>query len=458
MNKQFVSRVIYPLHERLCGRKTFDYLSQLESSQYFQRENIEALQMGKLKSLLLTAKNHCQWHRGRIAASGVVLNADKPLTMEDLRLLPVMTKQDAIINGRNMIWHNAPGGAQKYTTGGSSGEPLIFYFGRKRQESDAAGRMRARRWWGVDVGEREVYLWGAPVELNKSILLRNARDRMVNHMVLNAFKMSLKAMANYVDAIVAYKPSCIYGYASSLALLAGFIRDGIGRLSLPSLRVVCTTGEPLYPYQREVINDAFGAPVANEFGSRDVGFTAHESPSGQMLLLSESLILEIIGPDGLPAPAGGVGEAVITGLCSEAQPFIRYRTGDLIVNSDEACRDGRGLHVLGEVSGRKTDMIIAPDGTIMHALAIIYIFREVAGVREFKFVQHSRTEFEAAIVPQPSWTEVDREEIAQGLRARLGAQAQFSIDLVSEIPEEKSGKYRYVVSHVSLPDGFNELR
>ncbi len=36
-------------------------------------------------------------------------------------------------------------------TGGSSGTPLIFYFGRKRQASDAAGRMRARRWWGVEV-------------------------------------------------------------------------------------------------------------------------------------------------------------------------------------------------------------------------------------------------------------------------------------------------------------------
>jgi phenylacetate-coenzyme A ligase PaaK-like adenylate-forming protein len=449
-----VRHVIYPLHERLCGRRTFDYLGDLEESQHWSRGGIEALQMRKLKTLLQTADAHCPWHRQRIEAAGIELKGSTSLTLADLRRLPTMSKQDAISNGADMVWRGVPGGARQYTTGGSSGEPLIFHFGRRRQESDAAGRMRSRRWWGVDVGEREVYLWGAPVELNKSMLLRSARDRMVNHLVLNAFTMSAATMADYVEAIRRYRPSCIYGYASSLALLAGFIAER-PRLSIPSLRVVCTTGEPLYPYQRKLIGNAFGVPVANEFGSRDIGFTAHESPAGQILLLSESLILDVLDPNGLPVDDGVAGEAVITGLCSEAQPFIRYRTGDVVVNARGACRDGRGLHVLGQVSGRKTDMIVAPDGTIMHALAIIYIFREIPAVREFKFVQHSRTEFEASVVPQPDWTETDRGRIVAGLRARLGDQAHCSINLVSDIPGEKSGKYRYVVSHVSLPDGLS---
>jgi len=455
MKSQFVKRVVYPLHERMCGRDTFNYLRQLDRTQYLEREEIETLQMDKLKALLVLASKHSPWHQRRIAAAGMELESDASLTVDDLRRLPVMTKQDAIANGTDMVWHNVPGGAQKYTTGGSSGEPLIFHFGRKRQESDAAGRMRSRRWWGVDVGEREVYLWGAPVELDKSMLVRTFRDRLVNHMVLNAFGMSTDAMGEYVNAIARYRPSCIYGYASSLTLLARFIRDSSLRIKLPMLRVVCTTGEPLYPYQRELITEAFGVPVANEFGSRDIGFTAHESPSGQMLLLSESVILEIIGPDGNPSPEGTSGEAVLTGLCSEAQPFIRYRTGDLIANSGNRCSEGRGLHVLGQVSGRKTDMIVAPDGTIMHALAIIYVFREVEGVREFKFVQHSLTEFEAHVVPQANWAEAHEGQIVKGLLGRLGDRAKISINLVQEIPEEKSGKHRYVVSHVPLPNGLS---
>jgi len=50
----------------------------------------------------------------------------------------------------------------------------------------------------------------------------------------------------------------------------------------------------------------------------------------------------------------GSGRAVLTALCSEAQPFIRYRTGDMVQLGDEVCSEGRGLHVIGEVAGRMT--------------------------------------------------------------------------------------------------------
>ena len=93
-----------------------------------------------------------------------------------------MNKQDAQLHGSEMVWHGVPGGAYKYSTGGSSGQPLIFHFhyGRLRQASDAAGRIRARRWWGVNVGDPEVYLWGAPVELNKTDKVKTIRDRLLS--------------------------------------------------------------------------------------------------------------------------------------------------------------------------------------------------------------------------------------------------------------------------------------
>ena len=195
-----------------------------------------------------------------------------------------------------------PGGASRYNTGGSSGEPLIFYFGRWRQASDAAGRIRARRWWGVDVGDREVYLWGAPAELNKTDRIKTIRDGLLNQLVLNAFAMSPSNMDAYLEAVQAFRPRCIYGYASSVALLAARASARGVRPHLPELRVVCTTGEPLYPHQRKLIEEVFGVPVANEFGSRDIGFTAHETPQGQMLLMSESIILEVLDQQGSPVP------------------------------------------------------------------------------------------------------------------------------------------------------------
>jgi phenylacetate-coenzyme A ligase PaaK-like adenylate-forming protein len=83
----------------------------------------------------------------------------------------------------------------------------------------------------------------------------------------------------------------------------------------------------------------------------------------------------------MPVAAGELGEAVLTGLCSEAQPFVRYRTGDLVRLGNETCREGRGLHVIGEVVGRSTDFVVRPDGTIMHALAVVYVCEQLMASR-----------------------------------------------------------------------------
>ncbi|HHM06079.1 MAG TPA: phenylacetate--CoA ligase family protein [Gammaproteobacteria bacterium] len=451
--------VVYPLQEALLRRPTFAYLRELERSQYWSREALEQLQRRKLQALLRSAAAHCPWHADRIAAAGIELDpAAPPPTLADLRRLPTMAKKDAVEHGARMRWLGVPGGAEKYNTGGSSGEPLVFYFGRWRQASDAAGRMRARRWWGVDVGEREVYLWGAPVELSKTDRIKTLRDRLLNQLVLNAFDMSPAAMDEYLGAIRAYRPRCVYGYASSVALLAAHAQARGRHLRLPGLKVVCTTGEPLYPHQRELIEQVFGVPAANEFGSRDIGFTAHETPEGQMLLMSESIILEVLNESGEPVAPGETGEAVMTGLCSEAQPFIRYRTGDVLRNSDEAAGAGRGLHVIGEVLGRSTDFVVRADGTIMHALAVIYVLRAVEGLAAFRFIQHAVDEVEVIYVTNAKWRADDQGRIARGLRARMGEGTQIRLTEVDSLPATASGKHRYVVSHVPLGGALEAAR
>src|SRR5256885_407882 len=145
-------RVVYPLHERLLKRPTFAYLESLEESQWLSRADLERLQARKLTELLQTAAKHSPWHAERIQAAGLDVGANcAPVTLEQLRRLPVMTKQDARVNVDRMRWVGVPGGASKYNTGGSSGEPLVFYFGRSRQAPDASRRIRAPGWWGGDV-------------------------------------------------------------------------------------------------------------------------------------------------------------------------------------------------------------------------------------------------------------------------------------------------------------------
>lgn len=444
----WLARGVFRAQETAMRRPTFTLLAELERTQWLSRDAMAAWQTRRLNGLLQAAFAHSPWHAARIRAAGleeaVVAGA---ATLADLSGLPTMDKCDARDNAEQLVWRDAPGGVFPYTTGGSSGEPLIFHFGRARQAADAAGRLRARRWWGVDPGAREVYLWGAPVELNKTDRIKALRDRLVNQLLLNAFAMSPACMDAYLDAIARWNPKAIYGYASSLALLAAHADARGVKLRLPALRVVSATGEPLFPHQRELIGRVFGVPVSVEYGARDAGLMALESPDGVLLQMSETHVIEVLDDAGNPADEG---EAVITSLVSEAQPFIRYRTGDVVRRSGRADPGGRGLDVLGAVVGRQTDFIVAADGRIMHALALIYVLRAIPGVGQFKLIQHAIDRLEVQVVPDAGWNEAASDAVVRGLRARLGADLEVDLRMVNAIAPEASGKHRYVVSHVPL--------
>jgi len=443
------ARSVFRAQEAAMHRPTWAVLAGLERTQWLGREDMAAYRQARLNALLATALAHSPWHAERIRAAGLVAAVEAgAATLDDLGRLPVMDKRDARENVERIVWRDVPGGVFKYTTGGSSGEPLIFYFGRARQAADAAGRLRARRWWGVEPGAREVYLWGAPVELSKTDRIKTVRDRLVNQLLLNAFEMSPARMDAYLDALARWNPEAVYGYASSLALLATHAEARGHRLKLPALRVVSTTGEPLFPHQREIVERVFGVPVSVEYGARDAGLMALESPDGALLEMSETHIVEVLDEAGRPAEEG---EVVITSLVSEAQPFIRYRTGDVVRRTGRADPGGRSIGVLDAVIGRQTDFVVTPDGRIMHALALIYVLRAVPGVGQFKLIQHATDRLEVQVVPDARWGAHAETAIVEGLRQRLG-DVTIELRRVEHIPPEASGKHRYVVSHVRLAD------
>ena len=113
-------------------------------------------------------------------------------------------------------------------------------------------------------------------------------------------------------------------------------------------------------------------------------------------LLSESNILEVLDSEGNPVKPGEMGEAVMTGLFrSTALHSLSY--GDMVKLPTDLDKDGRGLHVIEEVVGRNTDFLIHENGSIVHALAAIYILRETGGVEQFKITQQAINKFEVLL-------------------------------------------------------------
>lgn len=444
---RWVSGVLFPLHERLKRHDSVPVRRQMEDSQWWPAERLAAYRLERLRALLTHAGQHTAYYRQLFQESGFAPKNFNALT--ELQQLPLLTKAMIRANTEALKSEHAHGLA-RFNTGGSSGEPLIFYIGRERVSHDVAAKWRATRWWDVDIGDPEIVVWGSPVELGAQDRLRAWRDRLFRTRLLPAFAMSPAKLDEFVAAIRAMRPKMLFGYPSALSLIARHARQQGQRMDDLGIRVAFVTAERLYDEQRQMIAETFSCRVANGYGSRDAGFIAHQCPAGGLHITAEDIIVEIVDSEGRVLPPGASGEIVVTHLATQDFPFIRYRTGDVGVLSEQRCRCGRTLPLLAEVQGRTTDFIVAPDGTIMHGLALIYVIRNLPGIAAFKIIQEDRQHIRVLLVPTAECAADIAATIVAGFRQRLGATVQVTVEQVAAILPEHSGKYRYVVSQVTV--------
>ena len=442
---RFVSRVLFPVHERLKGHSTVKVRRFLEQSQWWSPKELRELQAVRLCRLLSAAYRRVPYYRKLFDEIG--FGPDRVTSIEDLARLPFLTKQ----NIRSHLDELKGKGARlvRSNTGGSSGEPLVFFMGRERVSHDVAAKWRATRWWGVDIGDPEIVLWGSPIELGAQDRIRGWRDRLLRTRLLSAFEMSPEGLDDYVEAIARVRPRMLFGYPSALALVAERARSRGRSMSRLGIQVAFVTAERLYDHQRDLIEGTFGCRTANGYGGRDAGFVAHECPVGGMHVTTEDVVVEIVDRDGNTQTPGEVGEVVVTHLATQDFPFIRYRTGDVAVLDDTLCRCGRGLPLLKELQGRATDFVVAADGTVMHGLALIYVIRDVLGVENFQIIQEDLQHVRVKLVTRPEFEETALEKIRKGIAGRLGPAVHVTLERVPRISSTSSGKYRYVMSRVA---------
>ena len=437
--------LLFPLHERLKGHDTVAQRRFLETSQWWQPARLRAHQEARLQALLRHCQQHVPYYRDLLAERGL---APEAVGVADLPRLPCLTKA-LIRQHQDALRADNAQSLARFNTGGSSGEPLIFYIGKQRVSHDVAAKWRATRWWGVDIGDPEIVLWGSPIELGAQDRLRLWRDRLLRTRLLPAFEMSAPRLDEFLALIRRQRPRMLFGYPSAFSHLARHARARGMTMDDLGIRVVFVTSEKLYDEQRSLIEATFGCPVANGYGGRDAGFIAHQCPAGGMHISAEDIIVEIVDAEGRALAPGQAGEIVVTHLATGEFPFIRYRVGDVGMLAEAGCACGRGLPLLQEIQGRTTDFVMAMDGTVMHGLALIYVLRDLPGVDGFKIVQE-RLDLTRVLLRTGPEAPTDLEaRIVEGFRARLGTGVTVQVERVEEIAAESSGKFRYVVSHVA---------
>ena len=157
--------------------------------------------------------------------------------------------------------------------------------------------------------------------------------------------------------------------------------------ALESVRLVLCTGEPgaSLPGVRSRIEEGFGARCVDHAGLTEAGPFGHPCSEGHGLHVLESeFVCEILDEELRPTQPGARGELVLTPLGRTGYPVLRYRTGDVVVNTDERCPAGHSDRWLpGGIVGRTDDMAIIR-GMNVYPSAVEEAVRRVRGSGEYR--------------------------------------------------------------------------
>ena len=161
--------------------------------------------------------------------------------------------------------------------------------------------------------------------------------------------------------ILEWKPSVICGTPTYILFLGDVAKKMGVDLSKTPVRIVITGGEPgaQVPSTKKQIETSWGAKNYDDVGSTEISNFGFECIAQQGTHVVESMFLaEVIDPGtGKSLDPGQEGELVLTNLCCESMPLIRWRMGDMVKFDVKKCDCGRTfLRLDGGVFGRADDM------------------------------------------------------------------------------------------------------
>lgn len=428
------------------ARRTWQFWREAERRQWWPAERIASFQLAELKRLLEHAYQHCPWYREQWLRQGIA-PADIH-TVADFGKVPCLTKNDIRQHHHEMASRMPQGRVYSHSTGGSTGKPLTFFIDRRSYEWRQAIRMRAYNWARAADGEKVAYLWGTPI--TKRLPLQEAKvrchDALLRRKILNTYEMNDAILHEYLGRIRRFRPQAIVGYVSSLVSVAQFLQKESS--SVAGLHAVLTTAETLFPPQRQLLEEAFQAPVFNSYGSREFMNIASECDRHQGLhVQADNLLVECLR-DGQPTRAGEVGELVVTDLHNYGMPFIRYRTEDLAVPEERPCDCGRGLPLLRSVEGRSLDVLQLPDGRLLSGLYFTGLLLEkYQQLQQLQVVQDRLDHLILRIVAAQ-----DQERAVQAfcadVQTKVGPGVALSLERPADLPPNSSGKRRITINQL----------
>jgi len=420
----------------------------LDSSQWWSQERLHQLQQQKLAALISHAFQRVPYYRRTLEEAGYC--EGEAFRVEDLARLPILDKDMLRSSLQDMLDPQIR--VTVNYSGGSTGTPIAFYQDHNYWLWNRADKIRTYRMAGYKFGAPCLVVWGADQDSRQH---RGLRRLVVDQFLLNlnwvnAFKQTSQDVRRVLRTISKVKPEFVVGYASSLHLLAQSMLANGAQPSTEGPRGIQSSAEVLTPAMRQTIQEAFGAPVFDRYGGRELGNVAQECDAHEGLhVLEESNLVEVVDANGQASGPGLLGRIIVTNLNNHGMPFVRYDTGDIGAWLEGNCPCGRGMKRLQGIVGRSSSLITTPTGVVIHGEFFTHLFYGLGTIKQFQVVQETPEAVIVTIVPGEGFNIACEETLRKAiLRQGISSVAFEHREFLPPLP---SGKYQFVYSKVPPP-------
>ena len=410
------------------------------------REALVSYQERCLRALIPHAYSRVPYYRRMFDEAGV--DPKRIRNIEDLARIPTTSRAD--------IQRLAPAeicGAGStidsllvIRTSGSTGAPLTVRRTAAEERLLLAFRFWATSKFGLRFTMRRVQIdYFSPETLQRGGGRHFYQRLGVHSSLLIDWRTPKNEM---IDQIERFRPHVLSGPPSILCWVASELTDHDRRRI--GVDLVTTGGETVTPAMRRLIEQTFGAPLIERYGSHEFVFIAVRAPRGAGYTVCEDAVVVEVLRDGNPVRPGETGEIVLTALHLFAMPFIRYRLGDEVALGEAAGHHSSCYTTLGSIEGRTMDRFFLSDGRVLHPYTFSSaIERSGFAVRQFQVIQEQRESFRVRVVLQHDQRR-DLDGLARCLQEAVPAAVSVQIDLAESLQPATSRKLRTYIPYESL--------
>ncbi len=431
----------------------FRNLEFLQRIEYQSPQVLRQLEEQRLSELLIHSYTNVPYYRKILSEAGAV--RDGKVYLENFDNIPVLTK-DIIRSQRENLYSEDYKKRFPYAnrTGGSTGEPVSFIQDRDYKDWGFAHTSYLNLMAGKKVGEPEIKLWGSERDiLNNSEKFMTILDRkLFNVTIFNSFLMSEENMNNYVKNWNAVRPKLVTAYTSAVFELARYIRRTDTKIFQP--RAIMCAAETLTEDVRNFIEQVFGCPALNQYGSRELGEIACECPMREGLhAWSLNHRIEILDKGLKPCLPDQMGSIYVTTLNNYSMPLIKYDIGDMgIPAKNTLCSCGRNFPLIKTIAGRHIEVFKTREGKVVPGEFFIHFIGVVYNknyIKRFQVVQkdYDRIVIRLVISDTQKFNE-SKTGITDSIQKVMGQNCKVEFEPVDDIQPTKSGKYLYTISEV----------